>query len=743
MTRQLRDTHNMGKESVMNTKFDSISSINPQHVAHRQGPRGATLALLAWMALGFTVPILDARGQGQIVLNNRINAGGASAFNQTGHIWGPSATAPTLALIGLGSNDNPSGTTPFGSASGMVLIGQGTNGYTSTSQDAYHLGYRTTLAQLIGAVGQNMPESSLVPLAGVTTFRTGTALGCVAQINSVFTNNPASPDAPWATVQIVAWDNTSGFFPTWAEASAAWKSGFIAAGHSGLFNVANIGGPSNSWPTLTSAGQPIPGFSFNLCVPNSLGPTLATLPATAISFTKATLNGAVNPNGYPTAAWFEWGTSTSYGTRTALIELGSGTNALPVTASIGGLTPGVTYHFRVVATNSLGRVEGGDRSFTTAANAAGAILEIQAFIGGRDRLLIRSNTLQWLHYEKAAVGRWQGNNEPTIISTTLGAQTVMSNAAWVPTWPEPPPAEIRYPANSSVFTALTPILPAAENQPITLIPITAPALVNIVEYPSASNNFALLVEFNDTYLLGAAFWYHISLSFGSVPSVSCRPPGQTAEQGTTVTWLADVLGSPPLAYQWFHSGTNVPADPAYSHLTLPNIQLSQAGSWTVVVTNAFGMATSSPAMLSVIVPVAHRAAQSLTLMGEAGSTLNLDYVDSLSATPNWFSLDIVTLASTSEAYFDLTDPLPPQRYYRTWQTGSPSRAPSLDLWGQVPAITLTGNVGDSVRVDWITRYGPTDAWVPLGTVTLTNTSQLYFDTSALGQPERLYRLVTP
>jgi hypothetical protein len=59
----------------------------------------------------------------------------------------------------------------------------------------------------------------------------------------------------------------------------------------------------------------------------------------------------------------------------------------------------------------------------------------------------------------------------------------------------------------------------------------------------------------------------------------------------------------------------------------------------------------------------------------------------------------------------------------------------------VPAITLTGGIGNSVRLDYIKRFGPTDAWVTLNMVTLTNTSQLYFDTSAPGQPERLYRLV--
>ena len=54
---------------------------------------------------------------------------------------------------------------------------------------------------------------------------------------------------------------------------------------------------------------------------------------------------------------------------------------------------------------------------------------------------------------------------------------------------------------------------------------------------------------------------------------------------------------------------------------------------------------------------------------------------------------------------------------------------------------ITGNVGDSLRLDYINAIGPTDAWVTLGTVTLTNTWQLYFDVSAPGQPARLYRIV--
>jgi hypothetical protein len=44
-------------------------------------------------------------------------------------------------------------------------------------------------------------------------------------------------------------------------------------------------------------------------------------------------------------------------------------------------------------------------------------------------------------------------------------------------------------------------------------------------------------------------------------------------------------------------------------------------------------------------------------------------------------------------------------------------------------------------LDCINQYGPTNAWMTLDTVTLTNTSQLYFDTSAVGRPPRLYRIV--
>jgi hypothetical protein len=126
--------------------------------------------------------------------------------------------------------------------------------------------------------------------------------------------------------------------------------------------------------------------------------------------------------------------------------------------------------------------------------------------------------------------------------------------------------------------------------------------------------------------------------------------------------------------------------------------------------------------------------------GETASLWNVDYANSLSPAPSWTLLGSVNLTGTPQYCFDLTQPLPPQRFYRAWQTGTPGVRPSLDLH-LVPAITLTGTIGHSVRLDYINRFGPIDAWVTLATVPLTITSQLYFDTSAPGQPPRLYRIV--
>ena len=94
-------------------------------------------------------------------------------------------------------------------------------------------------------------------------------------------------------------------------------------------------------------------------------PTVVTSPATQLGPTSATVGGTVDPNGLPTGWWIEYGTSTSYGSRTDTQSAGSGTSATGVSTRLTGLSAGVTYHFRVVASNDAGTTRGSDRSFRT------------------------------------------------------------------------------------------------------------------------------------------------------------------------------------------------------------------------------------------------------------------------------------------------------------------------------------------------------------------------------------------
>ena len=224
------------------------------------------------------------------------------------------------------------------------------------------------------------------------------------------------------------------------------------------------------------------------------------------------------------------------------------------------------------------------------------------------------------------------------------------------------------------------------------------------------------------------------------PPIITRPPqDQTAYADSTVDFRARATGSSPLAYQWSFNGDVIPGAGS-THLQLTNVSAAQAGTYTLVVTNVAGAVTSAPAMLSVIPPVERRMVPGLVLLGQPGSLLNLENADTLGLSPSWVNFDSVTLTNSSQWYFDLSTPLPAQRFYRASQTGGSSVIPALDL-KMVPALTVTGSVGSSVRVDYMNQFGPTDVWVALDTVMLTNASQLYFDVSAPGQPPRLYRLV--
>lgn len=94
-------------------------------------------------------------------------------------------------------------------------------------------------------------------------------------------------------------------------------------------------------------------------------PYVNTQVAGPIRATTATLNGMVVPRGRATTAWFEWGIDRSYGNTTTPQNIGLGTHVIRVREPLAGLVEGRVYHFRLVASNSVGVARGFDFMFTT------------------------------------------------------------------------------------------------------------------------------------------------------------------------------------------------------------------------------------------------------------------------------------------------------------------------------------------------------------------------------------------
>jgi hypothetical protein len=95
-------------------------------------------------------------------------------------------------------------------------------------------------------------------------------------------------------------------------------------------------------------------------------PTATTGTASKIKTTSAAVNGTVTPNNMATTYHFDYGLTTGYDSATAETSVGSGTSAVPVSAALTGLQENTLYHYRVVATTSVGRAVGLDKTFRTA-----------------------------------------------------------------------------------------------------------------------------------------------------------------------------------------------------------------------------------------------------------------------------------------------------------------------------------------------------------------------------------------
>jgi hypothetical protein len=124
-----------------------------------------------------------------------------------------------------------------------------------------------------------------------------------------------------------------------------------------------------------------------------------------------------------------------------------------------------------------------------------------------------------------------------------------------------------------------------------------------------------------TNLAGSTTSSNASLTIvPSPPIITVQPASQIAVIGSTATFTVGAVGSTPFFYQWNSNETNL-VDATNETLVLTNVQFGQAGVYDVVITNLYGSATSSNAILTVDnVPVITSFSP---VSGDVGAVVNI------------------------------------------------------------------------------------------------------------------------
>ncbi|MEO5801933.1 MAG: immunoglobulin domain-containing protein [Verrucomicrobiota bacterium] len=125
------------------------------------------------------------------------------------------------------------------------------------------------------------------------------------------------------------------------------------------------------------------------------------------------------------------------------------------------------------------------------------------------------------------------------------------------------------------------------------------------------------------------------LKFFTPAKIIAQPIGQAVNPSSNATFTVTAAGHELLNYQWRYNGTNISGATTAS-LTLTNVQLSDSGSYSVIVTNSTGTSTSSNATLIVNTPptiTAHPLTQSVTISNDV--TLNVSASGSAPLNYQW------------------------------------------------------------------------------------------------------------
>ncbi len=235
----------------------------------------------------------------------------------------------------------------------------------------------------------------------------------VAAMNALIGPSAATPGYPYAHSSSYN-DVTSGSNGTCSP------NDYLCTGEIGYDGPTGVGTPN---------GQNLLG--------SPAAPTVTTGSASSVLPASATVNGTVNPNGLDTNYLVEYGTSTAYGSEApaSVVDAGAGWSAVSASVPLSSLKPSTTYHFTIIAANSMGTASGSDATFTTGAAAAPSVTTGAAEVGGQTSATINgvvtpNNSATTYQFEWGTTSQY-GNVVPLVAPGIGAGNTALSESATV------------------------------------------------------------------------------------------------------------------------------------------------------------------------------------------------------------------------------------------------------------------------------------------------------------------------
>jgi hypothetical protein len=278
------------------------------------------------------------------------------------------------------------------------------------------------------------------------------------------------------------------------------------------------------------------------------------------------------------------------------------------------------------------------------------------------------------------------------------------------------------------------------------------SVFNVVSaQPADAGTYSVLV----TNAYGTMLSSNATLTVLFPPAIVTQPQSQTVLAGTNVILSVTVTSSPPSACQWKFNGTNL-AGATTTALTLTNVQLKDAGNYSLAATNSLGYALSSNATLTVHAPPSVTVqpqgqvgfwGRSITMTVGAQGTAPFTYL--------WYK-DGIPIVWATNSILILNDlELTAGGSYRVVVSNSFGNFTSASALlvvnpagislGLYPGVAVEGAVGKTYGIQYVTNVSNASDWTTLATLILTQTVQLWFDADAdvtAGRnPHRFYRVI--